>query len=144
MNEIQIIKAKSEDSAEVFNLIKQLWPNIKFDYRRIQMIYNKKIRSSKYHLFIAKLENKIVAFTSYSIKDDFLSQGPICYLDELIVDKNHKGLGIGSKMIKYIEKREKPNCKLIRLHTAHHRKKTQNFYKSKNFDSTALVFEKKI
>jgi GNAT superfamily N-acetyltransferase len=139
----EFIKVRRKHFPIVFNFLQQLWENKKLDRKRTKKYFLYRLRSKRYKMFLMKLEGEIVGYTSYKIEKDF-EFGPLCYVDEIVVLKNLRGKGIGSMIIKFLEKTNKEKCNMIRLHTDLVRKKTRNFYKKKKFKDTGVVFEKKL
>ncbi len=65
------------------------------------------------------------------------------HVDELVVDKQHRGKGLGKKLLDEIVKIAlENNCKRIELDSAFHRKQADEFYKSYGFENRAFLFSK--
>ncbi len=141
--EEEFIKIKRKHFPTVYHFLQQLWEGRTIDKKRTKKYFLYRLRSPRYKMFLLKLDGEIVGYTSYKYEKDF-EFGPICYVDEIVVEKNIRGKGIGSRIVKFLERTNKEKCNMIRLHTDLVRKKTRNFYKKKKFKDTGVVFEKKL
>jgi ribosomal protein S18 acetylase RimI-like enzyme len=92
---IEQLKYFSENVVSDLNkLLLQLSPNYKEKSEdKIKEIINK----SENHIFVAKDGNKIIGILTLIIVDPlFLKKG---LLEEMVVDRNYRGKGIGTKLI---------------------------------------------
>ncbi len=95
------------------------------------------------HLIVGVQEDRIVGFCSLSLKNNFWKAGCIGNVDELVVDENYRGQGIGKKLINRIEEIAISNqCKQIELDSSFHRKEAHHFYESIGYKSRAYLFTK--
>ncbi len=139
----EFIKVRRKHFPIVYDFLQQLWEGKEIDKKRTKKYFLYRLRSPRYKIFLMKLDGEIVGYTSYKYEKDY-EFGLICYVDEIVVNKKLRGKGIGSMIVKFLEKTNKEKCNMIRLHTDLVRKKTRNFYKKKRFKDTGVVFEKKL
>ncbi|MDR2039287.1 MAG: GNAT family N-acetyltransferase [Bacteroidales bacterium] len=145
MKDFQIRACTDDDCKYVFELLKQLWPDIQLDYETIYPVFCKAIKSDNQKLIVGLSNNKVVGFCTLTIKNSLWQGGNLGYIDELIVDENHRGLGIGHKLIDEITTIAKNNhCKIIELDSAFHRKEAHLFYENLKYESRAYLFSKRI
>jgi GNAT superfamily N-acetyltransferase len=52
---------------------------------------------------IATLENEVVGFTTYNLQNSTWSENGHCYLEDLFVDPNCRGGGVGRALIDYVK-----------------------------------------
>ena len=139
----QIRSCKLDNFTSVFDLFKQLWPSLELDYDALYAVYERALSSVTQHLIVGVQEDRIVGFCSLSLKNNFWKAGCIGNVDELVVDENYRGQGIGRKLINRIEEIAISNqCKQIELDSAFHRKEAHHFYKSLGYQSRAYLFTK--
>ena len=142
---LQIRSCKLDDFASIFSLFKQLWPNLELDYAGLYAVYARALSSEVQHLIVGVQEDRIVGFCSLSLKNNFWKPGCIGNVDELVVDENYRGQGIGKKLINRIEEIAISNqCKQIELDSAFHRKEAHHFYESIGYKSRAYLFTKSL
>jgi len=138
-------EAEKKDFNEIFPLLEQLWPDLELNYSKLNIIYNIAIDSKIQFLIIAQTDNKIIGFCSLSIKNNLWQAGQIGHVDELIVDENYRGLGIGKNLIDEITIIAiKNKCKRIELDSAFHRKSAHEFYNKIGYDNRAYLFSRKL
>ena len=78
---------------------------------------------------VAELDGKV---TGCAIGEKLKMRG--CVLCFLVIDKNHRDKGIGSKLIEEMEKRaHKIGCEWILVYSDLHNPKTLEFYKKHNY-----------
>jgi len=73
------------------------------DYPALYAVYERALSSATQHLIVGVQEDHIVGFCSLSLKNNFWKAGSIGNVDELVVDENYRGQGIGKKLINRIE-----------------------------------------
>lgn len=141
----QIRSCNRDDFTSIFNLFKQLWPSLELDYAALYAVYERALSSVTQHLIVGVQEDRIVGFCSLSLKNNFWKAGCIGNVDELIVDENFRGRGIGKKLISRIEEIAiSKQCKQIELDSAFHRKEAHHFYESIGYQSRAYLFTKSL
>lgn len=142
---MKIRKATQEDFDEVFNLLKQLWANSKLNYDLLKIAYNKAVYSEVQKLIVGESMDNIIGFCSLTIKNNLWQAGNLGHIDELIVDNNYRGKGIGSKLMDEITRIAKENqCKRIELDSAFNRKEAHRFYENQGYENRAYLFSKEI
>lgn len=52
---------------------------------------------------IATLDNEVVGFTTYNLQNSTWSENGHCYLEDLFVDPNCRGGGVGRALIDYVK-----------------------------------------
>ena len=140
---LQIRGCTPDDFTSVFKLFGQLWPSLELDYHALYAVYERALSSVTQHLIVGVMEDRIVGFCSLSLKNNFWKAGCIGNVDELIVDENFRGRGIGKKLISRIEEIAiSKQCKQIELDSAFHRKEAHHFYENLGFKSRAYLFTK--
>jgi ribosomal protein S18 acetylase RimI-like enzyme len=145
MDQIEILPAKYEDHNEIHGLLMQLWPDKKVDKENTRAIFQKGLENKSNKYLIARTKNVIVGFISLSIKNSMWQEGNIGHVDELIVDKNFRKMGVGLLLLESITIIAKDNdCKLLELDSAFHRKEAHIFYEKNGFENRAFIFSKSL
>jgi ribosomal protein S18 acetylase RimI-like enzyme len=77
------------------------------------------------------------------VKNSLWQKGFLGHVDELIVDTEYRGQGIGAMLLEHLVTvaRER-GCRRVELDSALHRKEAHEFYKRLGFESRALLFSK--
>lgn len=145
MSPLQIKQCTEDDYSSIFGLLKQLWPHRKLRNETLQKVYNNALKSENQKLIAGLIDNKIIGFCSLTIKNNLWQAGNLGHIDELIVDNNLRGQGIGKKLIDEIVRIAKENkCIRIELDSALHREEAHLFYESIGFEKRAYLFSKEI
>lgn len=130
-----------KDIEKTYNIMKQLRYNIepeKYVYYIKQMISHQK----QYNLISAYLNDKCLGVIGFSY-DFRLSVGKMIYIEDLIIDENYRNLGIGKKLMDYVEEiAKKQNIKTLILDSAIHRKQAHKFYERLGFINTSNNYKK--
>ena len=131
------------DFKYVFSLLEQLWENKKLYKNMVLKVWKKDRKSSRYASFVSVTGGVISGFAGAAVRDNLWVAGLMCNLNELVVDKNNRGTGIGSLLLGAVERfAVKRKCNGITLESGNFRKEAHGFYKAKGFDARATFFTK--
>jgi glucosamine-phosphate N-acetyltransferase len=97
--DFKIRNATDSDFNELFDLLKQLWPDLDLDFQALNEIYLKAIDSELQRLIVGEINEKIVGFCSLTIKNNLWQAGNLGHVDELVIDKVFRGKGYGKKRL---------------------------------------------
>ncbi len=151
-NNIIITKATINDINELCNLLNDLFsiekdftPNYEKQKKGLLEIIN----SNNSIIFVAKKNfdnknnnnnNKIIGMVSLQILISTAEGGKVGLLEDLIINKNCRNKGIGTKLIKTVEEYcIKNNLLRLSLLSDKNNKNALLFYKSKNYNTTNLI-----
>ena len=142
---VMIRWCKEEDFEQVLKLLAQLWPEKKLNEKELRKVFLRGLNSDFQSYVCALIEDDIVGFCSLTIKDSLWQTGLLGHIDELVVDKEYRGKGIGSKLMEYITNiAGEKGCVIIELDSALNRNQAHRFYKQNGFKDRAFLFSKKI
>jgi glucosamine-phosphate N-acetyltransferase len=132
-----------DDFDSVFELLKQLWSDKKFNKDNTKISFERGLQNDVY--ICAEDKGKVVGFCSMSVKNSLWEDGEIAYISEIIVDHYARGTGIGTQLIQsIIELANERGCMRIELDSAFHRNMAHQFYESLGFDKRAYLFSLKL
>jgi GNAT superfamily N-acetyltransferase len=128
--------------------MEQCLPLINLLYPKITLIkYKKSLKEmihKKYKMLAIYHNDKIIAICGYYISYMFYC-GRYMQLCNLVVDKNYRSRGIGSKIIKYLEKKAKKlDCNKMVLDSYIHNKRSHSLYFEQGFYMRGFHFMKNI
>jgi len=96
---IFIREAKESDLPAIENLALQLIESMEskegIDLQGIYKNFRNLLKDSNSHILVAEVNGTVVGFISFAIHRTLLHIGLSGLIDELIVDKKHRGKGIG-------------------------------------------------
>ncbi len=115
---------------------------------KIARAHMKRILNSKKYIFLVAVEGKkIVGYTKVIIKKRWrgFSDKKEVYIDELAVKTGYRGKGVGSRLLKEIEKRAKKlGIKFLTLEADVENLKTLKFYKKHKFEKYHVQMVKEV
>ncbi len=126
-----IIRDATEvDAGQLVPLLAQMGYQMSLEAMKIRICaYSTK----KHKLMLATKADKVVGLIAFGCYEHFRLEGSCCHIDTLVVDKNHRGCGIGKQLIAMAEKYAiEQGAKTIELITANRRRSdgTHAFYES--------------
>lgn len=134
---IRFKKASPEDIPLLSKMIKKLYTSENTPFIEPDVLYalDKLVNNEKFGTAFIIFSNDSVA--GYMIIASVFSvefKGEAAFLDELYIEENFRGKGIGSKAVEYAEKYAiEKGYKALRLEVEHSNVKAQNLYKNKGF-----------
>ncbi len=129
--------------AEAFLLLKQLAQlefseeeNSKISLKKSWAHYQLSLRQG-YQLYVAKNSTELLAVFGLRVMNDPLNTGnPYAQINNLVVEEDYRGLGIGKELFIRIDKLAKKNsCEDIFLAVLKSNKKGKKFYEKVGFNS---------
>lgn len=139
-----IQKASIEDISKLCDLLEQLFsleveftPNKELQEKGLKKIIESE---SLGDIFVAIKDDQIVAMVNILYSYSTALGAPVAFLEDMIVDIDHRGEKIASRMIEYIKGYLKEDgFKRITLLTDNGNVIAQNFYKKCGFDLSTMV-----
>jgi GNAT superfamily N-acetyltransferase len=140
---IQIRQCHTDDFDEVINLLRQLWLDKPINREQLKIIYDSALVSESKTYLCATNEHHLLGFASFTKKHNLWPEGPLGYIDELVIDEKYRGQKIGTQLLEHliVLARSKGCCR-IELDCAFYRKDAHRFYKQNGFASRAFVYSK--
>ncbi len=142
---INVRQCTHADAEAVTSLLPQLWPDQSLDRQLLKDTFHKAIDSPQQRYLCAIVESQIVGFCSLSIKHSLWCQSLLAHIDEIIVDSNFRGRGIGTRLLEEAEKiAVNLRSERVELDSAFHRRDAHRFYEKMGFENRAYLFSKKL
>jgi GNAT superfamily N-acetyltransferase len=141
--ELLIRDVTHRDFDQVFGLLKQLWSYKELDYEAMKKMFDHNIQSPDHFYIVALYGPQVVGFCSLNVKHNLWQQAYLGNVDEMVVEENYRGQGIGKLLMQRItEKAKEKNCKCLELESSFHREQAHAFYKELGFEQRAFLFSK--
>ena len=138
---IQIRECSSADFDEVVMLLHQLWPDKPLNTQSLRLVYDHALSSENQKYLCAVENNKVIGFGSLIIKNNLWQEGNLGHIDELVVDTDFRGRGVGRQLLsQLIQLAKERKCRRVELDTAFHRKEAHRFYEQQGFENRAYLF----
>jgi len=88
---------------------------------------------------------EVVGLATTHIFPSIHDNGPVAWLTTLVVLEDARGAGIGSALVRHVEKWAARNgAKRLSVTSGMHRKATHEFYERRDYENTGLRFTKKL
>lgn len=145
ISKIQIDACRGDDFEQVLVLLRQLWPDRSLDKKKLRRAFLQGLKSKLQCYLCARIESNIVGFASLMMKNSLWQQGYVGHIDELIVDKQYRGKGVGGKLLEHVMKlAKKKGCRRVELDSAFEREDAHRLYEHNGFKSRGFTFFKEI
>jgi GNAT superfamily N-acetyltransferase len=143
--EISIHDCAPSDFDGIFPLLQQLWPNKSLDRGVLRALFNEAIPAASRVLLCARRDGKVAGFGSMTLKAHLWHGGLIGWVDELVVDAECRGHGIGRMLLdRLLALARDKGCCAMELDSAFHRIEAHGFYEELGFEKRAFLFSRNI
>ncbi len=134
-----IRKATIQDADNIFALVKDFATSFQPQKELFIQSFEDLLDDKKAFVFVADTGDKIVGYSLGFIHTTFFANGNVAWLEEIMVDKKFRRLGVGSKLVRAFEQKAIDNdCRLIALAT----RRAADFYSSIGYEESATYFRK--
>lgn len=100
------------------------------------------IKDPAHHILVAKDKDTFVGFVNFTTRKTITHPRPSGLVDELIVSRNYRGLGIGKQLIlAAIQKCRELECCEVEVSTEKSNTKAREFYQRCGFEEDAVLLE---
>ena len=138
---LEIRPCRSEDFEGVRLLLAQLWPNQRLDPLLIRSVFDRALVSLTQVYLVAFFQQQVVGFGSLSVKNNLWQQGYLAQVDELVVDSQHRGRGIGTLLLgRLADLARQRGCRRLELDSSFHREAAHRFYEKLGLRKRAYLF----
>ena len=140
---LKIRPCRAKDFDEVVLLLRQLWQDKLLDPKSLRPIFDRALDSDSKTYLCATNGKRVIGFGSFTMKNNLWPEGPLGYVDELVVDSEFRSKGIGAQLLRrLVALARQKGCYRIELDSAFYRKESHRFYKRQGFKRRAYVFSK--
>ncbi len=139
---MKIRLAKLSDYEELINLYNLFVGKKRFSTKNNDS-FEKVLDSSNNFVFVAEENNKLVGFTTFSIRLVIRYPKPIAELDELFIIEEYRKHGIGKKLMEAVEEKAKAlDCLNMFIESVYDRTAAHEFYESLGYKNEGYHFKK--
>ena len=138
-SEIIVRPAQPKDSDTVFALAREFASSFRVDEEAFRTSFVALMAEPNAHLLIAQIEEDVLGYVLAFSHQTFYANGPVAWVEELMVDANHRRQGIGQALMQSVEVwATERNCKLLALAT----RRAAPFYEARGYQASAAYFRK--
>lgn len=143
---INITPAKEQDLPEITALILELSEVVDGPNATDRQMIEKNVRILFYdsvtHFLVARIADTVVGFANFTTRKTILHSSESGLVDELIVSRKYRGMGIGKMLIsKVIDKCRELGCCELEVSTMVSNKNARDFYRKCGFTEEAVLLE---
>jgi len=100
------------------------------------------IKDPAHHMLVAKDKDTVVGFVNFTTRKTIMHPRPSGLIDELIVSRSYRGLGIGKQLLlAAIQKCRELECCEVEVSTEKSNTKAREFYQRCGFEEDAVLLE---
>ena len=136
-----------EDLVRVAELLQQLWPEKRVDIEDDAMreTMDKYFNGTSYRIYGYE-EETLLGIITASFRWALFYQGKVAIIEDLVVDRSHRGKGIGSRLVDYLEHRiyADDSVKGIELSSDLDRDEAHQFWEKCGYSKLAFQFRKAV
>ena len=138
---MEIRKIELKDLDRVFELLNELYQN-KLQYNRFKEIYDLKLNDKNSYYIVAIVDNKIVGVLTLELQIKLHRARCQSFIEDLIVDKDYRGKGIGKALIEEAIRFSKQNdCEVVELTSFLDNVDAHRFYEKNGFIKHSYKFK---
>jgi GNAT superfamily N-acetyltransferase len=94
------------------------------------------------HVIVAENEGEIIGVLHFTVRPTCMHEGSSALVDELVVDRNHRGRGTGQRLIEAAARRARTlGCVEMEVSTQRGNRRAREFYKELGFWEIGVLFE---
>ena len=147
MENLKIRQAKFSDLSNAKELFDEVVDSLDykddFDVNIAVKNYHNIMRNDNSYMLIAELDDNVLGFVNFSIRQNLLQKGYSGLIEELIVKKEFENKELGSTLLSAaIDECKNFGCKEIEVNSASSNLSAMNFYKKHGFVEKGILLEK--
>jgi glucosamine-phosphate N-acetyltransferase len=142
---IHIRPCRLGDFEAIVLLLRQLWADKELNPSELRPVFERTMVCESKRYLCATDGSRLVGFGSCTLKDNLWPDGPLAYVDELVVDGECRDKGVGGMILEELARfAAERGCCRIELDCAFYREEagTFAFYEKLGFVRRAVVFSK--
>jgi RimJ/RimL family protein N-acetyltransferase len=141
--ESHVRPCRAEDFDAVLALLRQLWPDAALDATALRAVYDRALLSDAQAYLCAVSGARVIGFGSLTVKNNLWQAGPLGHIDELVVDTEWRGRGIGTRLLEELAVlARRKGCRRVELDSALHREAAHRLYERHGFEKRGYLFSK--
>lgn len=146
LNEIKIDPATETDLPSIRALLSELMDTVAntegFNAEQFVENCHILIKDPAHHMLVARDKDGILGFVNFTTRKTIMHPGLSGLIDELIVTRSGRGLGIGKQLIlAVVDKCREIGCSEVEVSTEKSNIKARQFYKACGFEEDAVLLE---
>ena len=146
LSDVLIRNATEPDFQMVKGLVKELYDALEIKEGMNKELSKKKykdlLNDSKVAILVAESDGVVIGYLTLNFNRSLLDANITAIIDELIVSKDHRGKGVGSKLVTIAIKRCRYNgCSEIGVGTEFSNAAARKFYERCGFSEIGVIFD---
>jgi len=138
-----IRRIQEHDFEQVIRLFTQLWPDMPLSYDDVKSVYNEYNRNDNYQMWCYD-DDGIIGIVTITRRQAFYYGGPVAILEDIVIDEQHRGRGIGRQLVEYVEgELAKEGIQCFEVSSDFHREGAHVFWEKMGYKRSGYHFRKR-
>ncbi len=134
-----IRNAQIEDLPSVHDLVVEFATSFKINRDKLAAQFKETLALSDATILVYELDEKIVGYLLGFQHPSFHANGPLSWVEEIVVAETYRSKGLGSKLMNEFERQTKADgCTYIALAT----RRAGGFYQKNDYEDSAVYYRK--
>ena len=141
MSGMEIRAARSDDREQVYRLARDLATSYEVDLEAFVAIFDGLLVAPDVLVLVAESDDQVVGYLLAQQHQTFHANGPVVWVEEVMVSAEHRGLGVGRALMESVEGWARAQyAAYIALAT----RRAADFYTALRYEASATYFKRRL
>jgi len=134
-----IREVTSSDAKALLPLVQELVTSFRVVPESYQVSFHRLVQNHSALVLVAESEGELVGYSLGFIHDTFYANGPVSWLEEIMVNPAHRRSGLGGRLVKAFEAWSQENGAVL---SALATRRASEFYESIGYEESASYYRR--
>jgi GNAT superfamily N-acetyltransferase len=135
----EIRKAKAGDEELLLPLVQEFVTSFELEPEAFKLSFNRLVQNESAFVMVAELDGNFVGYILGFIHDTFYANGPVAWVEEIMVHSEHRRTGLGGRLMRAFESwSESRRAVLSALAT----RRASSFYEAIGYEESATYYRR--
>jgi GNAT superfamily N-acetyltransferase len=142
----QIRELTVADKDDVLELLGQLWPDKSIDPATAEGVIERYVKDPGYWIYGHEVEGALRGLVTASFRWTLFHDGQVATIEDLVVDEAHRGQGVGTALVRFVEDRivKERKASAVEVNSDLDRDAAHEFWTGCDYTRLAFQFRKTI
>jgi GNAT superfamily N-acetyltransferase len=143
--EVAVIRlVQQSDTADVLQLLRQLWPEKHVDEAGVGASIERYVTDPQYWIYGYEVEGVLRGLVTVSFRWTLFHGGQVAIVEDVVVDEGFRGQGIGTALVDFVEGRlvEDGRARVVEVNSDLQRVAAHDFWEKHGYSRLAYQFRK--
>jgi len=137
--ELEIRKARPEDEARLLPLVQEFVASFELQTDSFKASFNHLLQNESALVLVAEFEDELVGYVLGFIHDTFYANGPVAWVEEIMVHSEHRRTGLGGRLMESFESWSQTRGAVL---SALATRRASEFYEAIGYEESATYFRR--